>query len=454
MQSNKRVPVLGRFSVCILAVSYSLVFLLGCEPASKQGTIVVPPSPSQETATSLDRTAQSPITQSVTTQSLIAQHPIDQLPEGKRYRIATKALDSNELATVREIANELLQSNDYAALGQALEGFLLVRSGKLDDAMSVAERLSEIQVMQAECYLIAGEVFAKRLQFLAAIDAFSNAQRNDPSNIRAHRWLAVIYHDTGAMNLATEHLRMVAKLDPTDFRSLRFSGLIHREYEKFEDSVTDYRDALTRNPPAKVADEVRLELAESLLKLRKLEEVKETLASITSKSASRSALLAETLETAGQTEEALASAKEAIGMDSNHLRGSLVLGRLYNGNRQWEQCIDCLQPIVAKYPGEHEPMFLLGRAMISSGKDEEGKRFLAESKRLKDIFLKFSELNAEAVKRPQDVALRIVLGQLAEELQKLGIARTWYLAALGLDPSNPEAKEALTRLSAQLRAKK
>jgi len=132
----------------------------------------------------------------------------------------------------------------------------------------------------------------------------------------------------------------------------------------------------------------------------------------------------------------------------------LVLGRLYNGNRQWDQSIECLQPVVAKYPAEHEPMFLLGRALISSGKEKEGKKWLTESKKFKDMFLKFSELNASAVNRPEDAALRIEIGKLAEELQKIGIARTWYLAALGLDPSNAAAKEALTRLSKQSKVNK
>jgi tetratricopeptide (TPR) repeat protein len=417
------------------------MLVLGCEPASTPQTVVTAPVQVQDPKEQSASVADSKEPQSV------ALHPIDELPEGKRYRTGTKALDANDLTKVREIADELLQSKDYAPLGQALEGFLLVRSGKLDEAMSLAERLSEIPVLQAECYLIAGEVFTKRLQYLAALDAFTNAAKKDPSNVRAHRWLAVVYHDTGAMNKATEHLRIVASLDPTDLRSLRFAGMIHREYEKFEDSVTDYQNALKRNPPAKVADEIRLELAESLLKLRQLEEVQQTLAAVVSKSASRSSLLAESLETAGQVDEAMAAAKEALEMDSNHLRSRLVLGRLYNGNRQWDQSIECLQPVVAQYPAEHEPMFLLGRALISSGKEDEGKKWLTESKKFKDTFLKFSELNAAAVNRPQDAALRIEIGKLAEELQKVGIARTWYLAALGLDPSNVEAKEALTRLS-------
>ena len=423
------------------ALGLCWMLLLGCEPASTPQPVVTAPVQVQDPKEQSASVADSKEPQTV------ALHPIDELPEGKRYRTGTKALDANDLTKVREIADELLQSKDYAPLGQALEGFLMVRSGKLDEAMSLAERLSEIPVLEAECYLIAGEVFTKRLQYLAALDAFTNAAKKDPSNVRAHRWLAVVYHDTGAMNKATEHLRIVASLDPTDLRSLRFAGMIHREYEKFEDSVTDYQNALKRNPPAKVADEIRLELAESLLKLRKLEEVQQTLAAVVSKSASRAALLAESLETAGQVDEAMAAAKEALEMDSNHLRGRLVLGRLYNGNRQWDQSIECLQPVVAKYPAEHEPMFLLGRALISSGKEEEGKKWLTESKKFKDMFLKFSELNAAAVNRPQDAALRIEIGKLAEELQKVGIARTWYLAALGLDPSNVEAKEALTRLS-------
>ena len=271
------------------ALGLCWMLVLGCEPASSPPPVVTEPVQAHES-----KEPSTPVVDSKEPQT-VAQHPLDELSEGKRYRAGTKALDANDLAKVRAIADELLQSKDYAPLGQVLEGFLLIRSGKLDDAMALAERLSEIPVLQSECYLIAGEVFTKRLQYLAALDAFTNAAKKDPSNVRAHRWLAVVHHDTGAMNKATEHLRIVASLDPTDLRSLRFAGMIHREYEKFEDSVTDYQNALKRNPPAKVADEIRLELAESLLKLRKLEEVQETLAGVASQSALRSALLAESL---------------------------------------------------------------------------------------------------------------------------------------------------------------
>lgn len=455
MPSNKQIFKSAPYSILVFGPAW-LFLILGCGPAAKQDASLV----SQPQVQELEQPKQS-VTESGTKPTTepaaeptaepaaepIVQSPLDSLPAGKRYRMGTVALDANDLATVRAIADELLQSKEVAVLGRALDAFLLIRGGKLDEALAVAEELSEISIMQAECYVIAGEVFMRRVQFLAAINAFSNAVKLDPSHVRAHRWLGVVYHDTGAMSMATDHLRSVAKFDPKDYRALRFSGLIFREYEKFEDSVTDYREALNRNPPEKIANDIRLEMAESLLKLRKLEEVQATLATVTARSATRSALLAEALETEGKNAEAMKAAEEAIELDGNHLRASLVLGRLYNGNRQWDLSVERLQKVVAKYPAEHEPMFLLGRALVSSGQDEEGKKMLAESKRIKDVFLRFSELNTEAVRRSQDVPLRIELGKLAEELRKPGIARTWYLAALGLDSENAIAKEALTRLS-------
>ncbi len=43
-------------------------------------------------------------------------------------------------------------------LAEAIAGLMLVKQGKYDEAIAIAENISAVPVMQAEAYVIAGEV--------------------------------------------------------------------------------------------------------------------------------------------------------------------------------------------------------------------------------------------------------------------------------------------------------
>ncbi len=88
---------------------------------------------------------------------------------------------------------------------------------------ALAENISTVPVMQAEAYVIAGEVFQRQNRLLEAIGAFENAIAIHPDHVRANRWLGAVYYDTGSMRLATKHLRKTSELDPSDVNSLLLS---------------------------------------------------------------------------------------------------------------------------------------------------------------------------------------------------------------------------------------
>lgn len=375
-----------------------------------------------------------------------SQHPIDQLPEGKAFRIALDALDNGDQATAEQVRKRLADHPQYGVLAAAIGANILAKEGSHEQALQAAEEISRVPVMRAEAYMIAGEVFRSQQQWSKAIGAYDAALQSHPENIRAHRWLGVIFHDTGAMRLATDHLRRVADLDHKDFRSLRLSGLIHYDYQSFEEAVDDYRRALQRNPPEPMETEIRIELADSLRELRSIDEALATLEPC-DETVEVLTALAKCWETQGETDRAAELARRAVQKDPTDHNANFVLGRLLLSQRMPDEAIAFLQRATDAQPSNHEPRFLLGRALLQAGRDEEGRQQLKRSEELKQIFLEMAELHLDAVERPNDADLRFQLGQLAERLGRPAIARTWYTAALGLEPQHADASTALARLA-------
>ena len=373
------------------------------------------------------------------------RHPIDQLAEGAQFRTAVQALDNGDIETAMQIRDELAASQQYHVLATAIDGMLLVTQGKYEQAIAVAEEISAVPVMQAEAYVLAGEVFQRQNRLNEAIGALSSALEINPQHLRANLLIGAVYYDTGAMRLASQHLRRAAELDPSNASALLLSGKIHKEYEQYQEALADYNQALTRITKPELELHTRVEMALCQTELRQLDEARATLADCPTAPAvvAAQALIS---EAAGNFDLAQSQAQEALDRSPQNRIATLVLGRIYVTQRNWDQAIQLLGGWVEKDAFDHEVRLLYGRALVGAGKTEVGQREIQAATDLKNTFLKFADLHQEAIKRPDDAALRVELGQLAEKLGKMKLARTWYLAAIGLDPANAPAQEALQKL--------
>ena len=373
------------------------------------------------------------------------QHPIDALPQGKEYRKATQALDSGDFEKAEEIRGKLSKDPQYGVLATAVEALALVKKGKHQQAMELAESISEVPVMQGESYAIAGEVFQREGNWNAAIDAFNHSIEINPQHTRAHRWLGIIYYDSGAMRLATEHLRKVADLDTSDVRALFLSGRIHADYEQFQEAVQDFGRLLDRNPPTELEVTARVAMSESLCELRRLEDARSALEGCP-EVAAVFATKARIEEAAGNVTAAADFAQSALELNPKNRRARLVLGRMHVGQKEFSEAIEVLQLAVEQHPFDHETRLLFGRSLLAEGDTEKGQMEIERATELKDTFLKFSDLHQDAIKQPFNVDLRLQLGQFAERLGKFEIAKSWYRAVLGLQPDNEMALQAIQKL--------
>ncbi len=407
------------------------------EAAKKKIAAIAADSPS---------TKLSPSLAAQTSGSLSAPgHPIDNVEEGKKFRIAARALDRGDFEAALRIRDELKQSPQYSVLATALDALTLVKQGKLDEAIALAEEVSAVPVMQCDAYVIAGEVFQRQNRLNEAIAAFENALQINPLHVRAHLWLGSIYHDTGAMGLAPIHLRKAAELEPTEVKSLLLSARIFQDYEQYPDAIQDYRKVLDRADSEEMELSVRVKLAECLSELRQLEEATAVLRDCP-ETPGVLALRATVAEASGDMETAVLNARRALRQSPGNRIASLVLGRILVAERKWGEAVGFLEAATESDPFDHETKLLYGRALVGSGEIESGKASIQKATELKDLFLKFADLHHDATKHPTDAAIRVSLGQLAEKLGKIELAKSWYRAAIGLDPKNQEAAQSMAQL--------
>jgi hypothetical protein len=71
------------------------------------------------------------------------------------------------------------------------------------------------------------------------------------------------------------------------------------------------------------------------------------------------------------------------------------------------------------------------------------------AKELQTLSQKFTELHDKANATPKDASIRFELGETAQQLNRIELARMWYQATLAIDPKFVKAKLALEKLPKQ-----
>src|SRR5262249_21393210 len=90
--------------------------------------------------------------------------------------------------------------------------------------------------------------------------------KHQPDNLDAHRGLAALYYDHGALPRAVMHCQEWARLDPQDGRPHRFMGHIYKDLEDYPEAVTHFRAALPRRLGDRFVEDVKENLAAALVK--------------------------------------------------------------------------------------------------------------------------------------------------------------------------------------------
>ena len=373
---------------------------------------------------------------------------------------ALAALEADEEQKLKAELETISADAKLEPFARLVRGAILMRDGRHDLALNEFGYSVRHPMLRGKTMALTGESLYRLGRFGDAQNMLLRAVVEDDSNVDAHRWLAVWYFDQGANDHAEMHLKKVSELDPRDGRPERLLGRMRFDFENYELAVKHLKRALQRNLAPVVQSEVRLELAQSYVKLREYAQAKQMLdeAGLMDGDApprlraSAFTTLAECELSLQGPQAAEAPLNEALRLDPDRLEAILLLGAIAEADGRRQDAVQAYRRAVRAAPRDYTANFRLAQALQRSGARDEAREALAVADQLKAIRTEFSELHQTAAERPTDVGVRLRLGDLAQQLDLPIAAGSWYKAVLALDPDNQQAMDALDHLREQAEA--
>ena len=355
---------------------------------------------------------------------------------------AWEAVDREDGAAARQ-AIRSLRERGAVGLAGVVQARLLVARGFSRPALDLLAALPTDKTAADDAdllrfvHLVRGEA-AYRLRLYPLAEQELNAVlAAAPDSVDAHRLLAAMTYDAGAIPAAIEHLEATARLAPTDPRPKRLLGLIHNDYERYPEAVEHYEESLRRSPDQADRNEVLVEMAGSLVKLHRHREALATLDKLAGGAADL--LRAECLLAIGDRGGArgivnriLETSPDALG--ALRLEGSIDLE---DGNPQ--RAVRPLERGVAKHPRDYLVRLKLAQAYAGAGREADADAARAEAERIRALRREFADLHQEAWAHPGDADVRRRLATMAADLDRPDLEQVWLEAAAAVEAGRKPA---------------
>jgi tetratricopeptide (TPR) repeat protein len=295
-------------------------------------------------------------------------------------------------------------------------------------------KLQDRPQFQARAQTLIGEAWYYLGRHVEAQTALHQALEADPTAIDAHRWLAASYYDMGAVPGALHHLNRTAELDPSDYRPLRLLGLVHKDYERYEDAIPMYEESLRRKADQSDWDQVRRELAACQIKLRRYRDALKSLQPCPP-SADVLVLRGECFHALGETEAAKDSLRDALDVEPKHLSALVLQGSILLEEGAYDQAIESFLTAIERHPKDYMAHFKLAQAYAQADKPELAAAERKTAEDIREIRKVFADLHKAAWDDPGNMRIRLHLAQLAKELGRPDLEAMWLKAAAALEPT-------------------
>jgi tetratricopeptide (TPR) repeat protein len=350
-----------------------------------------------------------------------------------RLRRGLEALRLDDLAHAQQYA-ELLRASGDDDRYHLLAGQLALKQNEWRKALSHAAAISPDGPVAHDAALLQAHCLISLRQPHAAADILRQLVDERPDLADAHRYLAGIYYDQVDLIHAVPHLEAVAKLDPKDARALALLGRCRRDREEYEQAVDAYRESLRREPHPRDEDQIRIELAECLMKLRKEDEVIREVAGMQTKEAV--AIRAEALIGLGHEDEALKLLDDGL-KEHPDFGGFLRLrGERYRAASQPAKALPLLEKMVAQVPDDFRARTALARTYEDLGRTKEAKEQDDKVKSLVGIIDLIHTKELKAMNETWNAALRMEIAELYDKIHRPQDAKTWRQAAESAAPGS------------------
>jgi tetratricopeptide (TPR) repeat protein len=354
-----------------------------------------------------------------------------------RLRLGREALRRGDGDEAEHMA-QLLMADGLPDQAHLLRGDALFHQGQYGRAIDELNRIRDRGDLRLEAALLTGQCLLLEHQPGQAERAFQFVLAHRPDSADAHRCLAWIYYDQGAVPRALQEAEEWGNLEPQNGRPWWMRGRIHQDHEDLDDAVTCYQDALRRELPSGVANEVRQRLAECLVKQLQWSEALEALDGRDrplSESAEVQALRVECLWGLGRTEESRAVLGRSLAAFPDGVDLLRVGAHIRQDDGQPEAAAALLERAVAHDPHDLASRHQLALVCAGLGRQAEAERHRQAEEHSRALFAEVQRLRDEAAANPWSAPPRLRLAVVCEELGRHEWAKAWRDAAGACTPS-------------------
>jgi tetratricopeptide (TPR) repeat protein len=317
---------------------------------------------------------------------------------------------------------------------------LAMATGRTNEALAGFARVSDGHPTAALARLWEGQLELRNHRAQAAESSLRRALAMDPGLVEARRHLVYLYGMQRRCDELSAQFAALAELDFISFDQMSLWCLIgiapwHPQ------EVRPVLAAFVQADPDDRAS--RLALAEAYGSLGEHENVEAVLKHLTPTDPDARAILARIAYDRGDTEAV--ESLLAHGSDDHPIL-QYYRGRLAILHRDLPAAVRHFRKWTAADPHDRNRLYMLGDALVKSGKHVEGENYL-QAARGHEALYKLIE-RASTVGGRQDLGLLKDLGAAYERVGLIPAAKAWYKLALVRDPADPVVQVALYRLGA------
>lgn len=381
----------------------------------------------------------------------------DRADPQQRFELALEAARREEWSTVTAVTRELLTHPEFEHHCTLLLGLRLASDGHFESALKNLRRASEKPETELPALVATGRTLYLLQRYREAITTLQKAISLDAKHDESHRFLASAYYDIGAMDHALNVLETIVRFAPDDFRAYRFRAIILQDFERYEEALTEWNAAIDRAMlfPEFLADS-QLRKGECLMRLRRYDEADRTLDAIRLDSIGSAvdglpadefrarifAARAEASLALRRFDQSSKFAAESLTLSPGNVAATLTAVRLAEERQRTDEAVLLLKTAIDRHPREAQLHARLADVYATAGQTEQATIARSRSVELMALQTQFAEFHQQAIERPDDVAVRLRLAEMAELLGRTAIAGMWYQAAAGLAPQDAAVQQA------------
>jgi tetratricopeptide (TPR) repeat protein len=315
---------------------------------------------------------------------------------------------------------------------------ILSAQGRADEALVRLKRVPDNHALAAQAWLMAARLERQQHRVRNAETALRRAIALKPWLVDAHRELVYILGMQLRRREVDAEFKALARLTPLTHHDLFTWGLTH--FTVWGPDIADDLESFIKADPLDRYS--RLALATLVVDEPAMESrVESALEPLPVSDPEATALRIELRLNHGQIDQAVAMLEEAPAGNPQlaRLRGRVALMR---GDHA--AAIRCFQEALSEEPYDRVSLSELGKALLLKGDKSAAEVYLTRVRRLDDVYNLINR-----VRRPSQENQAPDLTQLGRACEAAGLldeARGWYLLAIGRDPLDSEAQQALRRL--------